>query len=111
MTAELADKMPAECIEIAGLSFRHKCAAFSVSLYVSSIWLIYMAELSFYEAKNLKDAVNYENSWKIHIYILSSMNDESLINFAVTYLKEKAQKFWVNNYVFIKIWNEYIEWY
>ena len=102
MTAELTDEISAECIEIAGLLFRHKYTAFSAPLYASSIWLIYTAELLFYEAKNLKDAANYENGWKIHIYILSSMNNESLINLAVTYLKEKAQEFWVNNYVFIK---------
>ena len=61
MTAELTDKMSAECIEIIGLLFRHKCAAFSAPLYASLIQLIYTAELSSYEAKNLKDAVNYEN--------------------------------------------------
>ena len=61
ITAELTGKMPAECIEITGLSFRHKCAAFSVPLYVPLIWLIYTAELLSYKVKNLKDAVNYEN--------------------------------------------------
>ena len=110
MTAELTDKMPAECIEITGLLFRYKHAAFSASSYALLTWLIYTAELSSYEAKNLKDAVNYENDWKIHIYILSSMNDESLINLAVTYLKEKTQEFWVNNYMFIKTWNKYMKW-
>ena len=93
MTAELTDKMPAECIEITGLLFRYKHTAFSVPSYASLIWLIYTAEPPSYEAKNLKDAVNYENDWKIHIYILSSMNNESLINLIVTYLKEKAQEF------------------
>ena len=90
MTAELADKMPAECIEITDLLFRYKYTAFSASLYAFLTWLIYTAEPSFYEVKNLKNAVNYENDWKIHIYILSSMNDESLINLAVTYLKGKV---------------------
>ena len=61
MTAELAGKMSAECIEIAGLLFRHKCAAFSAPSYTPLIWLIYTAESSSYKAKNLKDAVNYEN--------------------------------------------------
>ena len=61
MTAELIDKMPAKCIEIAGLSFRHKYTAFSISSYTFLIWLIYTAELSSYKVKNLKDAVNYEN--------------------------------------------------
>ena len=61
MTAELTDKMPAECIEIVGLLFRYKCTAFSVPSYASLAWLIYMTESFFYEAKNLKDAVNYEN--------------------------------------------------
>ena len=61
MTAELTDKMPAEYIEITGLLFRHKCTAFSASLYASLMWLIYTTESSSYEAKNLKDAVNYEN--------------------------------------------------
>ena len=61
MTAELADKISAECIEITGLLFRHKCAAFSASSYAPLMRLIYTAELSSYEAKNLKDAVNYEN--------------------------------------------------
>ena len=61
MTAELADKTPAECIEIAGLLFRHKCAAFSVPSYAPSIQLIYTAELPSYKVKNLKNAVNYEN--------------------------------------------------
>ena len=102
MTAELTGKMPAECIEITGLLFRHKCAAFSVPLYVPLIWLIYTAESFFYEVKNLKDTVNYKNDWKIYICTLSSMNDESLINFAATYLKGKTQEFWMNNYVFIK---------
>ena len=102
ITAELTDKMSIKCIEIAGLLFRHKYTAFSVSSYAPSIQLIYTAELSSYEVKNLKDIVNYENDWKIHIYILSSMNNESLINLAVTYLKEKAQEFWMNNYMFIK---------
>ena len=110
ITAELTDKMPAEYIEITGLLFRYKCTAFSASLYAPLTRLIYTAELSSYEAKNLKDAVNYENDWKIHICILSSMNDESLINFAVTYLKGKTQEFWINNYVFIKIWDKYIKW-
>ena len=102
MTAELTGEMSAECIEITGLSFRHKCAAFSAPSYVSLIQLIYTAELSSYKAKNLKDAANYKNGWKIYICILSSMNDESLINLAATYLKEKAQEFWINNYVLIK---------
>ena len=62
MTAELTGKMPAECIEITGLLFRYKYAAFSAPLYVFLIWLIYTAELSFYKAKNLKNAVNYENN-------------------------------------------------
>ena len=110
MTAELTGKIPAEHIEITGLSFRHKYAAFSASSYVLLIWLIYTAESLFYKAKNLKDAVNYENGWKIHIYILSSMNNESLINLAVTYLKEKTQEFWINNHIFIKIWDKYIKW-
>ena len=102
MTAELTDKMPAECIEITGLLFRYKYAASSISLYTLLIWLIYTAEPFSYKAKNLKDTVNYENDWKIYICILPSMNDKSLINLAVTYLKEKTQKFWVNNYVLIK---------
>ena len=102
ITAELTDKMPAEHIEITGLLFRHKCAAFSASSYILLIQLIYTAESSSYKAKNLKDAVNYENNWKIHIHILPSMNNKSLINLAVTYLKEKAQEFWINNYVSIK---------
>ena len=103
ITAELADKMPAECIEITGLLFRHKYTAFSAPSYVSLTQLIYTAELPSYKAKNLKNTVNYENGWKIYICILPSMNNESLINLAVTYLKEKAQEFWMNNYVFIKI--------
>ena len=37
MTAELAGKMPAECIEITGLSFRYKHAAFSAPSYTFSI--------------------------------------------------------------------------
>ena len=90
MTAELADKMPAEYIEIAGLLFRHKYAASSASSYAPLIRLIYTAELSSYEVKNLKNAVNYENGWKIYICILPSINDKSLINLVVTYLKEKV---------------------
>ena len=111
MTAELAGKMSVKCIEIAGLLFRHKYTASSAPLYAPLIRLIYTAESSSYKAKNLKNAANYENDWKIHIYILPSMNNESLINLAVTYLKEKAQEFWMNNHVFIKIWNEYMKWY
>ena len=61
MTAELIDKMTVKCIEIAGLLFRHKCAAFSVPSYAPLIWLIYTAELPSYKAKNFKDAVNYKN--------------------------------------------------
>ena len=61
MTAELTDKTPAEHIEITGLSFRYKHAAFSAPSYISLIQLIYTAEPSSYKAKNLKDAVNYEN--------------------------------------------------
>ena len=61
MTTELTGKMPTECIEITGLLFRHKYAAFSVSLYVSLIQLIYITELPSYKAKNLKDVANYEN--------------------------------------------------
>ena len=61
MTAELTGKMPAECIEIAGLSFRHKYTAFSAPLYASLTQLIYMAEPPSYKVKNLKNAVNYEN--------------------------------------------------
>ena len=93
MTAELAGKMPTECIEIIGLLFRHKYTAFSVSSYIPLIQLIYTAELSSYKVKNLKDAVNYKNNWKIYIHILSSINNESLINLVVTYLKEKTQEF------------------
>ena len=110
MTAELTGKMSVKCIEITGLLFRHKYTAFSASPYAPSIWLVYMAELPSYEAKNLKNAANYKNGWKIYIYILPSMNNESLINLAVTYLKEKMQEFWVNNYVPIKTWNKYMEW-
>ena len=102
MTAELTDEIPAEYIEIIGLLFRYKYTAFSVSLYALLIRLIYTAESPFYKAKNLKNAVNYKNDWKIHICILSSMNNESLINFAVTYLKEKIQEFWINNHMLIK---------
>ena len=61
ITTELTDKMPAKHIEITGLSFRHKYTAFSVPSYVPLIQLIYMAESFSYEAKNLKNAVNYEN--------------------------------------------------
>ena len=89
MTAELIDEVSVKYIEISGLSFRHKCIAFSAPLYVSLMRLIYTAELPSYEVKNLKDAINYENDWKIHIYILPSINNESLINLVVTYLKEK----------------------
>ena len=110
MTAELAGKMSAEHIEIAGLLFRYKYAASSAPSYAPLIWLIYTAESSSYEAKNLKDAANYENGWKIHICTLPSINDKSLINLAVTYLKEKAQEFWMNNYVLIKTWNKYMKW-
>ena len=111
MTAELIDKISAEHIEITDLLFRYKCAAFSVPLYTLLMRLIYTAEPPSYKAKNLKDAVNYKNGWKIHIYILSSMNNESLINLTVTYLKGKTQEFWVNNYMSIKIWDEYMKWY
>ena len=62
MTAELTDKVPAKYIEITGLSFRYKYAASSVSLYVLLMQLIYTAESSSYEVKNLKNAVNYENN-------------------------------------------------
>ena len=62
ITAELIDKMPAECIEITGLLFRYKYAAFSVPLYASLTQLIYITESSSYKAKNLKNAVNYENN-------------------------------------------------
>ena len=61
MTAELTGKMPAKCIEIAGLSFRHKHAAFSAPSYTPSIQLIHTAESPSYKAKNLKNAANYEN--------------------------------------------------
>ena len=61
MTAELTDKMPAECIEIIDLLFRHKHTAFSAPSYTPLIQLIYTAESFSYEAKNLKDAVNYKN--------------------------------------------------
>ena len=111
MTAELIDEMPAECIEITDLLFRYKHTAFSASSYAPLIQLIYTAELSSYKAKNLKNIANYKNDWKIHIYILSSMNNKSLINLTVTYLKEKTQKFWINNYVPIKTWDKYIKWY
>ena len=62
MTAELTGKMSAECIEITGLLFRHKHAAFSAPSYTPLIQLIYTAELSSYKAKNLKNAANYENN-------------------------------------------------
>ena len=61
MITELAGKMPAEYIEIAGLLFRHKHTAFSASSYVPLTRLIYTAESPSYKVKNLKDAVNYEN--------------------------------------------------
>ena len=61
ITTELTDKTPIECIETAGLSFRHKHAAFSALLYTLLIQLICTAEPPSYEAKNLKDTVNYEN--------------------------------------------------
>ena len=61
MTAELTDEIPAKCIEIAGLLFRHKYAAFSAPLYAPLIRLIYTAEPPSYKVKNLKDAVNYKN--------------------------------------------------
>ena len=61
MTAELTDKMPAKHIEIAGLSFRHKYTASSAPSYAPLIQLIYTVKPSSYEAKNLKNAVNYEN--------------------------------------------------
>ena len=61
ITAELTDKMSAKCIEIADLPFRYKHTTFSASLYAPLIWLICTTESFFYEVKNLKDAVNYEN--------------------------------------------------
>ena len=61
MTAELIDKISAECIEITGLLFRHKYTAFSVPSYIPLIRLIHTAELPSYKVKNLKDAVNYKN--------------------------------------------------
>ena len=61
MTTELTGKMPAERIEITGLSFRHKYTAFSAPSYAPLTQLIYTAEPPSYEAKNLKNAVNYEN--------------------------------------------------
>ena len=61
MITELTDKMPAKCIEIAGLSFRHKYTAFSAPSYTPLIQLIYTAEPPSYKVKNLKDAANYEN--------------------------------------------------
>ena len=61
MITKLIDKASAEYIEILDLSFRHKYIAFSAPLYASLMQLICIAELSFYEAKNLKNAVNYEN--------------------------------------------------
>ena len=109
MTTELIGKTPAKCIEITGLLFRHKYTAFSVPPYTLSIQLIYMAEPPSYKAKNLKDAANYKNDWKIYICTLSSMNNESLINLITTYLKEKAQEFWMNNYMPIKTWNKYMK--
>ena len=62
MTAELTDKMPAECIEITGLLFKYKYAVFSAPLYASLMWLIYTAELFSYEVKNLKNTANYKNN-------------------------------------------------
>ena len=62
ITAELIDKVPAEYIEISGLSFRHKYITFSAPLYTLLIQLIYMTESPSYEVKNLKNAVNYKNS-------------------------------------------------
>ena len=61
MITELIDKMPAKCIEIIDLLFRHKYTAFSVLSYTPSIQLIYTAESPSYKAKNLKDTANYEN--------------------------------------------------
>ena len=61
MTAELIDKISVKCIEITGLLFRYKYAAFSVPSYISLMQLIYTAELFSYKAKNLKDTVNYKN--------------------------------------------------
>ena len=61
MTAELTDKIPAKCIEITGVLFRHKYTAFSAPSYAFLIQLIYTAELPSYKVKNLKNAVNYEN--------------------------------------------------
>ena len=110
MITELINKTSAEHIEITGLSFRYKHTAFSAPSYTPLMRLIYTAEPPSYEAKNLKNAVNYKNDWKIYIHILPSMNNKSLINLTATYLKEKAQKFWMNNYVLIKTWDEYIKW-
>ena len=61
MTAELTDKIPVKCIEIAGLLFRHKYTAFSAPSYLPLIQLIYTAESLSYKVKNLKDAANYKN--------------------------------------------------
>ena len=61
MTTELADKISTEHIEITDLLFRHKYAASSVPSYAPLMQLIYIAELSSYEVKNLKNAVNYKN--------------------------------------------------
>ena len=59
---ELIDKMSVKCIEITGLSFRHKHTAFSVPSYtLLLVQLIYTAESLSYKAKNLKDVINYEN--------------------------------------------------
>ena len=61
MTTELTDEIPAECIEITGLSFRHKYAAFSAPSYAFLTWLIYTVKSFYYEVKNLKNVVNYKN--------------------------------------------------
>ncbi len=58
---KLADKTPANLIEITELFIYYKRVAFSAHSYTSSSCLIRITESLYYFVKNLKDAADYKN--------------------------------------------------
>ncbi len=59
--SELADEIPINFIEIAGLFIHYKRVTFSAYSYTSLLYLVHITESLYYFIKNLKDVVNYKN--------------------------------------------------
>jgi hypothetical protein len=71
MEQELTGKMSAHPVEIADLPIQRKHPVFSSPLDTPYAQLSHPAKPSYFKEKSLKEAADYEVSWKIHLEAIS----------------------------------------